>query len=765
MTSARKATACSHRNRRPARSARFWVVLTAALLGLAAAGLVAQRQSLLPCPGPVAGTPPSPEPGNTGAEQNRQSVSAEPTACFADSLVRDGDGVRPQSPMAEIVGPLPRSVESARPLAPIPAVPPASRWPRASETAAVIPASWTEIADAPGAGHNAPLVAALAEAEQAESPPLPPNLSPGAERLAAEAPLAEASPPPGGQPASSPPPKPRLKLPLFRSSKVPGPAGQEPTTPAESSTAAGQRPGPASPLSGSPPPPSALQGGVKIPLAGSPPAERVTLKQSAGLISLATHNAPLSEVLMALARQQNLNIVCTENLRANITVTLEQVPLETVLDAVLSIAGCTWVVQNNVVYVTSTADRTKLPPAVQGRYVRVFRLDFAAAADVEKAVKGMMSPVGQVFTTVAKNTDNRQTQELVVVEDLPQYLQTIAAYIEEVDQPPRQVLIEAHVLAITLDSTDRCGVDLTALFKVLHHDMSFYAEGFANPAAPQAFFFTFDGSDLDILIEALRTQSQAKTLASPKVLVLNGQEAKIQIGRQDGYRVVTTTETSAMESINFLDTGVLLTVTPRISRNGQVLMQVKPEVSDGQVQDGLPSKKTTEVQTNVMLPDGRGMVIGGLIRDTDNEVQAKVPFFGDLYLVGKLFRRRELTKKREEIIITLIPRVVPGTLACGDRHAEEVQRAETRLLDRNLERIPRPWDGALPDALENPARLRDLPAIKARHQRCAAGCAECLGEAGSACGETVPYYLPVSPAAPTTAAAPAGQAQHAAPSP
>jgi type II secretory pathway component GspD/PulD (secretin) len=448
------------------------------------------------------------------------------------------------------------------------------------------------------------------------------------------------------------------------------------------------------------------------------------------------------KVEVLLAQQQNLNIVCAENLRTSITVTLEKVPLSTALDSILAIAGCSWVRENDVIYVTSVSERSKLPPAVQGRQVRVFRLDFASATDVEKAVKGMLSPVGQCFTTISKATDNRQTQEIVVVEDVPAYLDTIAQCVAQIDQPPRQVMIEAHVLAVTLDSNDRCGVNLTALAKVLNHDMKFYAQGIANPTAPQAFFFSYDGSDLDLLIEALRTQSNAKTLASPKVLVLNGQEAKIQVGRQLGFRVVTTTETSSMETINFLNVGVVLTVTPRISRDGQVLMRVKPEVSKGEVNPdtGLPEEDTTQVETNILLPDGRGMVIGGLIQEKDIELQSKVPFFGDIYLVGKLFRRRELTKQRQEIIITLVPRIVPATLVCGDRHSMEVQKADTPLVDRNLERVYRPWDGMLPDAIENPAHLADLPAVKQHAARKYGPPCPDVEAPSTACGESEPYY-------------------------
>ena len=113
----------------------------------------------------------------------------------------------------------------------------------------------------------------------------------------------------------------------------------------------------------------------------------------------------------------------------------------------------------------------------------------------------------------------------MVVEDLPQSLARIAAYIHEVDQPPRQVLIEAHVLQVTLDDTKRCGVNLNELIRVSGHNLTLKTTGFANPAAPQAFLSTLEGGDLNSVIEILQTTTDTKTLGSPKLLVLNEQEA------------------------------------------------------------------------------------------------------------------------------------------------------------------------------------------------------------------------------------------------
>jgi hypothetical protein len=171
--------------------------------------------------------------------------------------------------------------------------------------------------------------------------------------------------------------------------------------------------------------------------------------------------------------------------------------------------------------------------------------------------------------------------------------------------------------------------------------------------------------------------------------------------------------------VSFLDVGVILKVTPRITCDGQVLMQVHPEVSTGEINPTTqnPDSHTTMVESSVMLPDGRGMVIGGLIQESDTDSQQKVPVLGDLWLIGRLFQRHSVQKERREIVIVLLPRIVPAPLACDDRHAMEVLHAQTPLFQGPLDRVDRGWDPKLPDAVENPFHLRDLPVMQQRTRR------------------------------------------------
>jgi type IV pilus assembly protein PilQ len=336
-------------------------------------------------------------------------------------------------------------------------------------------------------------------------------------------------------------------------------------------------------------PPQVFQG--RLPLAGSQAGDGIEMSQNRdGRITLKVRDVSLSKILALLAQAQGLNIVASNDIDATISITLDDVPVEEALTAILSVANYTWVERNGIILITSLTDSANLPAGVQGRQIQVFELDFASARVVSEAIAGFLSPIGKVSISESDPIDNRMTRELVVVEDLPESLARIAAYICQVDRPPRQVLIEAHILQVNLDDTNRQGVNIDGIVRLCDVDLTLKTTGFANEAAPQAFLATLEGGDLGHVIELLQTTTDAKTLGSPRLLVLNEQEARLQVGEQLGFKVTTTTETSTLESVQFLDVGVVLSIIPRITRDGRVLLSVKPEVSSGQVnpETGLP---------------------------------------------------------------------------------------------------------------------------------------------------------------------------------
>ncbi len=469
-----------------------------------------------------------------------------------------------------------------------------------------------------------------------------------------------------------------------------------------------------------------------IPVRSDAQPGAIQVTNEAGLVRLVVRDAPLRQVLALLAESQKLNLVFASVSEATVTVSLDRVPLTTALDAILSSCGHTWARHGNIVHVTQVVDGLAIGPAAQGRRLEVFELDYAAAADVDLAVKGLLSPIGQSWITESAPTDNRRTREVIAVEDLPEYIDRIASYIAQTDLPPRQVLVEVQILQVDLDDEKKCGVNFEEIANFGGTSIRFETTGFANPDSPQAFFIEATGGDLSSLVELLQTTNDAKTLASPKLRAVNGQLSRIQIGEKLPYRLTTTTQTSTQESVQFLDVGVVLTFTPWITRDGRVLLRISPKVSKGLVNPntGLPEEATTEIETDAFLADGQGVVIGGLISETDSIAQSKVPVLGDIPFAGVLFQRRRDERTRSEIIIALMPHLLPYQPDVQAQNDLEVQRARDPLVYGPLCRYPRPYEARLPDITAETCRR-----VKHRMGYGDEGpCAEGTCNDGTACG-------------------------------
>jgi type II secretory pathway component GspD/PulD (secretin) len=197
----------------------------------------------------------------------------------------------------------------------------------------------------------------------------------------------------------------------------------------------------------------------------------------------------------------------------------------------------------------------------------------------------------------------------------------------------------------------------------------------------------------------LETTTDSKTLASPRLQVINGQNARIQVGEQLGYTVATVTQTSTIQDVQFLETGVVLSVTPTISRDNRILMIVKPEVSDGKINTEtlVPDKITREVETSVLLDDHQGVIIGGLIQEKDQTIIRKLPWLGDVKYVGKLFQHRDAERTRTEIIVALTCHIVEPCIQ-DERSEIDLQRTGEPLFHGLLQRNCRPWEPRMPDA-------------------------------------------------------------------
>src|SRR5262249_40680308 len=148
-------------------------------------------------------------------------------------------------------------------------------------------------------------------------------------------------------------------------------------------------------------------------------------------------------------------------------------------------------------------------------------------------------------------------------------------------------------------------------------------------------------------------------MASPRMLVLNKQLAQIQLGERLGYQQSVTSFPTTYSYVQFLNTGTLLLLRPYVTTDGMVRMEIHPERSDGRIlPNGLPTASVSELTTNVMVPDGATIVIGGLMENEEETDEAGVLGLSRMPLIGPLFRDRTTNTTKRELIVLLTPRIV-----------------------------------------------------------------------------------------------------------
>ncbi len=280
---------------------------------------------------------------------------------------------------------------------------------------------------------------------------------------------------------------------------------------------------------------------------------------------------------------------------------------------------------------------------------KIYSLSYIKAVEAEKVIRNYLSPYGKI--SFHKESDT------LFIDDTPEVFTRIESILKELDKLPKQVMIEAKIFEVTLNDALSYGVDWNMIFSPSNLTEKIQTQGLSKTSASDAtgFFFSLAGSEITLVLDALQEDGALNTLATPKLLALNHKPAKIVIGGRLGFRVTTTTNLVTQESIEFLDIGTQLSLTPHIDNGGNILMEIHPEISDGVVTEGLPSKTTTEVTTTLMAKDGESIFIGGLIRERQEEVIKRVPILGYIPILNFFFSRTETKTLKSEIVVVITP--------------------------------------------------------------------------------------------------------------
>jgi type IV pilus assembly protein PilQ len=436
------------------------------------------------------------------------------------------------------------------------------------------------------------------------------------------------------------------------------------------------------------------QAAGKTPAETLPPA--IERSQDDGKLTISLEDTDVREALKVFSQAANIDILASKNVGGTVTASLRNVDAETALAAILKTAGLVWRHEKGIVYVGTPADFDAMDQTQDRVLMRVYRPNYIKAADLLTLITPMLSTNGKATVSAAAQVDipSDQTKtgandfagpDVVVVRDYEVILKQVDELFAQVDVNPKQVAIEAMIINVKLDDEYRMGVNWEALRDknnvrlVVNNQLSDLAN---LPTAEGGLKFGFLDASLSVFIEALEKIGDTNVIASPRVLCLNKQRAEIQIGEQLGYVNTTVTQTFSTQSVSFLDVGTLLRIRPFIQSDGQVRMEVHPELSTGSVTVDagltLPNKSVTQVTTNVMCYDGRTVVIGGLIREDLKTNTSQVPYFGNLPWVGPLFRTKTEKIERSEIIVLITPRIVAEPVI-----GEEGAKYEHQFVNRH----------------------------------------------------------------------------------
>ncbi len=316
---------------------------------------------------------------------------------------------------------------------------------------------------------------------------------------------------------------------------------------------------------------------------------------------------------------------------------------------------------------------------------RVFELSYAQVDDIQDKISEMLTPdIGSV------SSDERTNK--IVVNDFPNKIDEIANVVAAFDAKTRQVFIDAKIVEVTLNDDFAYGINWEKLFRMSGKDFNLLGTFPLSGLAEAANSFgkisigtwewdgatgtgSLDPTQPQAVLTFLSEIGNVRIISSPHIAVCNNEEAKIMVGTRQPYATSTisqsdTTATTSW-SAEFVDVGVTLTVTPTINKDGFVKMHIKPEVSTltdwfeilddaGTAEIRLPEIDTSNAETDIMIKDGKTIIIAGLIKESTTEREKKYPFLGDIPLFGMLFKSITDIKETKELVVFLTPHIITG---------------------------------------------------------------------------------------------------------
>jgi len=440
-----------------------------------------------------------------------------------------------------------------------------------------------------------------------------------------------------------------------------------------------------------------------------PSGEQGTQQYKGMPITITLKDAEIQHIFKLLADAaredgQILNIVASDDVRGKISIQLEKVPWDQVLDLVLEVNNLGMKRIGNIIRIMpkerlkkeqeELLAASKVKEKLGILELEIVPINYADSSELVDKIKPLLSSRGTV--TVDKRNNS------LIINDLKEYITEVKKLITKLDTPPQQVVIEARVVEATSDFSREIGIQWGIRYAQTYNNA--YRWGISGPGtradtttntvdiltgiggtavldttvAPVPYFLNLpaaigqgaggginfalvnlkSGHALDIQLSALENRGMGKILSRPKITTLNNVEANIQQGSSIPYETLSDKGTQTQ----FIDASLQLTVTPRITPDNSIILKVKvsnnnPNTSLRSAR-GVPSIDKNEATTEILVRDGQTIVIGGIIRNKETVSKNGIPFLMDIPLIGWLFRKEMKTVENRELLIFLTPNIV-----------------------------------------------------------------------------------------------------------
>ena len=288
--------------------------------------------------------------------------------------------------------------------------------------------------------------------------------------------------------------------------------------------------------------------------------------------------------------------------------------------------------------------------------------------------------IGKVNIVADPNTNS-----LLIVTQ-PSNMKPIRDMVDKIDQVAEQVMIETIIVEASLDKQTKLGVEYTMLPSKIFGGKGTSGSGnvgfgLNTTPAGEGVNYTISSGQYKSFINAIQTDTKFKVLDTPRIFTSNNVKAEINVSQKIPYITTQTTNSlgNVVSNYTFQDVGVVLTVTPRITSNGNVTMDVVQSADDlkGFTDFNAPIINHRQASTTVSVADGATIVLGGIIRHTLTQTDKKVPFFGDLPLIGNFFKASDKTLGQTELMVFLTPHVIHSAA-----EAERIRKEQAEQLSK-----------------------------------------------------------------------------------